>query len=269
VIRKIAVAAFLAYAAFIATLALSQTSLLFPAVPFENRPAPPGASIVLIPTPDGEMLRAIHWPAPRGAGTVVVLHGNGSSAEREVGRGVVLREAGHGVLLAEYRGYGGSTGTASANGLKTDVLATIDWLKERSDVLPVLYAHSLGTGLAIHAAARRPVSALVLEAAYTSISDIASYHYPVVPVRWLLRHDIRPIDEIGVVLAPMLMIHGGRDTLIPVLLGERLRDAAQSGGVEWILLPEAGHNDLAVNGAMEHLLAFLATVPGFVPRPPD
>ncbi len=258
-LRLLATTAALLYAGLLALLYFMQATLLFPAPPLRNLALTNGAVRVEIPTADGVMLRAIHFPAAAGARNVLFLHGNGSSAGHEFERGLALQEAGYGVLLAEYRGYGGSTGKPSADGLRVDAFAAHDWLRSRSDTPVVVYAHSLGTGLAVEVAAQREVAALVLEAPYSSMADVVASHYPWVPVKLLFRHPIPAIDHIGKVRVPTLMIHGVRDTIIPIRFGERLF-AAASGNATWVALPGAGHNSLLRNGSLDRVRSFLSGI---------
>ncbi|MCC3304754.1 alpha/beta hydrolase [Sneathiella sp. HT1-7] len=167
--------------------------LLFVVIPFTGIyfaqgafvfPVPEGAGAVnpaagfepvTIPTPDGERLNAFyHPPGERGA-SILVFHGNAETAANQIARGSMLAEVGFGVLLAEYRGYGGSTGEPSEAGVITDGLASYDFLEGETDGPIGILAHSLGTGAAIPVAAARPVFAVVLESPFTSLLDIARY----------------------------------------------------------------------------------------------
>jgi hypothetical protein len=250
------------YLTVLVLLFVFQGRLLFPVPPPRNLVLADGAARADIVTPDGETLRAIHFPAPPGAPSILFFHGNGASAEYEYERGRALRGAGYGVLLAEYRGYGGSTGMPSAAGLLTDALAAHDWLAARSDRPIIVYAHSLGAGLAVQAAAQRDVAALALEASYASLADIAAERYWWLPVRPLFRNPIRAVDQIAMVKAPILMIHGGRDTVIPIRHGRALH-AAAGGNAEWIEIDQAGHNDLPGHGSIGRVLAFLERVASY------
>ena len=154
-------------------------------------------SEVRIRTADGLDLLAWYRPAAalerEAAPTIVYLHGNGGHIGYRGSRVRPYLDAGFGVLLVEYRGYGGNPGQPSEPGLALDARAAMAFLAA-AGVAPqrtVVYGESLGATVAValaadQAASGHPVGAVVLEAPPSSIVDVAAYHYPWVPVRWLL-----------------------------------------------------------------------------------
>src|SRR5262249_32188833 len=107
----------------------------------------------------------------------------------------------------------------------------------------VLYGESLGSGVAVRMANERRVGAVILEAAYTSIADVAALLFPFVPARWLVLDRFDNLAHVHDLSAPVLIIHGERDRLVPVALGRALYSAASDPKYAlWI--PEGGHNDL-------------------------
>jgi fermentation-respiration switch protein FrsA (DUF1100 family) len=120
----------------------------------------------------------------------------------------------------------------------------------------VLYGESLGTGVAVHVATSHAVGAVVLESPYTSIAAAAQYHYPFIPAAWLVSDRYDSLSRIGQVRAPVLMLHGARDGVIPLSLGEVLFAAAPEPKEQWIA-PEAGHADLGRFGALDIADAFI------------
>jgi pimeloyl-ACP methyl ester carboxylesterase len=150
-------------------------------------------------------------------------------------------EAGYGVLLAEYRGYGGNPGRPSEAGFVADARAYLDWVAATwDDAAPILCGESMGSGIAVRMASERPVRAVVLDAPYTSIADVAAAMYRWMPVRRLIRHRFDSLSCMPQVSAPLLVIHGEEDDLIPVEHGRRVA-AAAAGPVELVLLPRCGH----------------------------
>ena len=139
-----------------------------------------------------------------------------------------------------------------------DARAGLDYLRLEgvADAQIVLFGESLGSGVAVQMAAERPVGALVLDSPGTSITAIAQYHYRFVPVRWLIRDRFDSLSKIGDVRAPVLVMHGERDTIIPVAFGRELFDAAHEPK-EWRPFPNAGHVELHAFGAAEVVLAFI------------
>ncbi|HKO08074.1 MAG TPA: alpha/beta hydrolase, partial [Alphaproteobacteria bacterium] len=120
---------------------------------------------------------------------------------------------------------------------------------------------SLGTGVASEMAREREAAALVLEAPFTSLVDVAAHHYWWTPVRWLLRDRFDSIDRIAAVAMPLLIVHGERDRQVPLKFGKRLFAAAVEPK-ELRLLPEAGHVDLYDHGAAEIVEDFLSRATG-------
>ncbi|MFQ6018304.1 MAG: alpha/beta hydrolase [Kiloniellaceae bacterium] len=238
-----------AYLLFVGAVFLMQRSLLYPAskeAPVLAQAGMPGLRAVTTETADG--LRLTHWylpPADPQAPVLVVFHGNAGHLGDRVPKLAELMNAGLGVLLAGYRGYGGNPGRPTEDDLTADARVLLDWLAGQG-VAPgriVLYGESLGTGIAVKIAAERPVAAVVLESPYTSISELAQLHYWYLPAKWLVLDkwdSLQHIDRIG---APLLVIHGARDKTVPPRYGRRLLAAAPEPK-EFFLLEQGGHNDL-------------------------
>jgi uncharacterized protein len=239
-----------------------QDSLLY--FPDSSRPEParfgvPDMAPVELRTADGLALLA--WYKP-GDPTLVLLHGNGGHIGH---RGFKVRpwlDAGVGVLLVEWRGYGGNAGKPGEAGFLADGRAALDFLASRG-VAPdrtVLYGESLGTGIAVMLAAERPVGAVVLEAPYDSVAALASAHYPFLPVNLLIRDRYDAALAAPKIKAPVLVIHGEADDIIPVRFGRVLYDALPQPK-QLRLIPRAGHNDLSGYGIDRMVLEFLAGYP--------
>jgi hypothetical protein len=111
----------------------------------------------------------------------------------------------------------------------------------------------------VEVAMHRPVAALILESTFTSAKDFAAVHYPFLPSRYLLRTKLNSIDKISKIHAPLLMIHGGRDRVVPFKLGKELFAAANEPK-EFYEIPAADHNDTyAVGGPayFQHIRKFV------------
>jgi len=231
-------------------LYLLQERLIFPA-PDIAVPAikEGGFSSVFIQTPDGETLLALHHPAQEGEASIMVFHGNADAAIYQGQKGAALAEAGFGVL--EYRGYPGSTGSASEEGLFIDGRAAFDFLRAQSNQPIGLYAHSLGTGVAVKLASEREVFAVVFD----SLMAVAQRRMPWLPMNWLLKHKFRSDQVIGDVTAPILMMHGGQDKVIPIQHGKNLAELAPQG-TRFMEIKGAGHNDLVQFGSIKEAIGF-------------
>ena len=154
-----------------------------------------------------------------------------------------LNRVGLSVLLFDYRGYGGNPGSPSEEGLATDARAARAWLAAQVDVDRVVYfGESLGAAVAIGLAAQQAPAALVLRSPFTSLADVAAVHYPWLPARRLLLDRYPSIERIASVKAPVMVIAGDRDDIVPAVLSRRLYEAAAEPK-RYVLVPGAGHND--------------------------
>jgi hypothetical protein len=200
---------------------------------------------------------AWHIP-PRGEQPVILyFHGNGGALRYRADRYRALTQDGTGLVALSYRGYGGSSGRPSEAGLIEDARAAYAFAAERyPESRLVLWGESLGTGVAIALAAEKKVARLVLESPYLSTVAIAASAYPFVPVRWLMKDQFRSDLRIHDVTAPVLIVHGDRDTVIPIESGEQLY-ALIAGPKRFLRVPGAGHEDLGMR-AVAAAKAFLA-----------
>ena len=217
----------------------------------------PQAQEVMLDTADGERVIAWHVP-PRGDKPVVIyFHGNGGALNLRVDRFTRLTAGGTGLLALSYRGYGGSTGKPTEAGLIEDARAAYAYAAERYPGRIVAWGESLGSGVAVALAAEQPVSRLILDAPFTSAVDIAAAAYFFLPVRLLMKDQFRSDLRIKNVKAPVLILHGEADTIIPIRYGERLL-AMVPGKKRMVRYPEGWHVDLDRHGAMDAALKFLA-----------
>src|SRR5271157_3590378 len=119
-----------------------------------------------------------------------------------------------------------------------------------------LWGESIGSGVAVALAAEKPVARVVLESPFTSVADIAARIYWFLPVRWFLKDPFRSDLRVGKVTAPVLVLHGERDSVVPIALGERLY-ALIEAPKRFVRFPGGGHNDLGEHGALEAAREFL------------
>ncbi len=241
----------LLYGAVCLLMACFEESLLFhpttlPGAAAERLAALPHVEPLTIASADGTTLRGFfvagEGPAPRP--TLIYYGGNAEPVWRRVQGGSVPRRF-NGVYVS-YRGYDRSGGETGAEALLADALAVHDHVAGRTDVAAhriVVWGTSLGSGLATHVAAERSVAGAVLFSPYDRLSAVAAGHYPLLPVRLLMRNDIDSAGKAPSIRAPVLIVHGDADSVIPVEHGEALADG-WGGPVELRRIEGAGHSDL-------------------------
>jgi len=245
---------------------LMQRSLLFP-IPQTVRTAPdaagfPQAEEHILTAADGERVIVWHVPAKPGHQLVIYFPGNGDFLAGLVDRFRGITSDGTGLVALSYRGYAGSSGGPSERGLLWDAAAAYAFAAARYEAdRIVLWGFSLGSGVAVALAADHPVGKLILEAPYTSIADIAAAAFPILPVRWLLRDQFHSDERIAGVTAPLLIMHGEKDSTISIAFGERLFALAREPK-QFVRFPEGGHNDLDNYGATETARHFIGASKG-------
>jgi uncharacterized protein len=257
----IAILAFCLYVAFAMAIYLAQRSLMyFP----DTAHVPPGqagfpeAEEVPLTAADGVRIAAWHV-APRDDKPVIIyFHGNGGALHFRVPRFRRLVADGIGLVALEYRGYGGLGGSPSEQGLIADARAAYRFAASRYPPQQlVLWGESLGSGVAVALAAERPVGRVILEAPFTSAVALGAQHYWYLPVRLLMKDQFRTDERIAKVTAPLMIMHGVHDRVVPYAMGERLFDLANKPK-HFVRFLDGGHEDLDDNGALDAVGRFLA-----------
>lgn len=247
------------YAVLVLGLTLGQRSLLYLpdglVITPDMRSVP--AEVMTTTTADGETIR-LWWIAPRGDQPVVLhFHGNGGNLAMWSAVFRDLAAAGYGVLAVSYRGYGGSSGRPSEAGLIADARAAYARARELAPGAAIVaFGDSLGTGVAVALAAEAEVAGLVLNAPFTAVEDVAAETYWFAPVRLLIWDRFLSRDRIRAVRAPVLILHGDADEVVPFPHGERLYALANEPK-RFVRIAGGGHINLWRNGGREAVLAFL------------
>ncbi len=249
------------YLALALYLYLQQRSFLY--FPDGRRPVAadagiPGLRDVQLTTRDGLHLLAWYVPPAPGRPVILYFHGNGGNVADRAARMAMFVAADYGVLMPEYRGYGGNPGSPSEQALIADAEVALAFLHGEAldDAAITVYGESLGTGVAITVTGNRLIQALVLDAPYTSIAAIAAKRFFYFPVRWMLKDHFDSLWRIGDVRAPLLVIQGARDGVIPPALGKALFAKAYEPKEIWTN-PDGNHSDLLERGGIEVVLDFL------------
>lgn len=248
---------------FLAGLWLFQRSLIF----FPDSTQPPAAENVLpggqdiqLSTSDGKQLSAWYVPATdANQETVLVAPGNAGNRAVRSELGALMAGAGYGVLLMDYRGYGGNPGNPTEEGLAGDARAAHSFLATQAGLADdelIYFGESIGAAVVTGLATEHPPAALILRSPFTSLADVGQAAYGV-PVGWLLRDDFPVETSIGGVEAPVGVIYGDSDSIVPPQQSRAVAQASRDAGNETLELSVTGadHNDPALGHGDEVLEA--------------
>jgi uncharacterized protein len=228
--------------------ALLNSLLYFPSRTIVGTPDRAGLDYrdLRLETDDGERLHG-WWIGARtdSLGHLLLCHGNAGNIGDRVLHAALLTAAGFDVLLFDYRGYGRSSGRPSEQGTYRDARAALACLLEQPGADPrrvFYFGESLGGAVALDLALERPPRGLVLLSAFTGVRELGRLHYPFVPSA--LVPDAYPaLRRIQELHAPLLVLHGDRDDIVPLSQGRSLFEAAP-GPKRMHVFPGLGHNDL-------------------------
>ena len=219
----------------------------------------PGAADVILHTQDGLDLGAWFAVAPAGVCRPTVLFAGGNAGNRR-DRAPLARALignGFGVLLLDYRGYGGNPGAPSEEGLATDIRAAHRYLTIEAGVADrelIYFGESLGAGVVARLATEYPPGGLVLRSPFTDLAAAAQVRFPFLPVRTLLRDHFPVADSVAGVRVPTTVIYGTSDSVIPpeqsLAVAERV-----AGPTEIVAVSGADHNDQVLLGGAEVIAA--------------
>lgn len=203
---------------------------------------------------DGVELHGWFVPGP-GPATLIWFHGNAGNIGHRVEPLKLLREGlGTSIFLFDYRGYGRSAGSPSEAGLYRDAAAALEYVRGRPDVdgqRIVYYGQSLGAAVAAHLATQHPPCGLILEAAFPSVPYMARQAYWFLPVWPFLDSQYNTEEKLRAVRAPVLVLHGEHDSIVPVEASRRIFEAA-AGPKRYHVVRGADHNDMFLTGGAEY-----------------
>ncbi len=259
--RRVALAGFALLVTAFALLSCHANSLIYHPHTEQVTPNFADTQAVRVTTEDGETLVAWYRAPMEGQPIFLFFDGNAGRPQIWEGRWRRITASGAGFLAVYYRGYSGSTGTPSERGLHLDARAGYDWLiahgYDAHDI--VIHGFSLGSGVAVRLAVDRPARALILEAPFTGVDDVAAVHFTslahiVISDRFASRDAIRDVHT------PVLIAHGDADTVIPVSQGERLYALANEPKV-FVRMCGSDHATLVRDGIYDHVWQFLTAHP--------
>ena len=226
------------YAAICGALYLAQRSMLY----YPTAESRSDRADVLTIAADGAMLKVWHVPSP-GDQALLYFGGNGEDVATDIAP--LATALPHTALyLANYRGYGGSTGVPSEKAILADAEILFDRVRAQHARVAVM-GRSLGSGVAVHVASVRGVSKVVLVTPYDSVLRIAQGRLPFVPVSWLLEDTFDSLAKAPRVRAPVLVLLAELDSSIPRANSERLVSAFGSGQASVRRFSGADHNSIS------------------------
>ena len=246
--------------------------LFFPTPPVGGvqRPARGEVEEVRLATADGVQLNGwfVRSDADHGSGGVpLVIYFGGNAEDLSWLVGIADRFGGHSLLLVNYRGYGGSGGRPGESALFADALLAYDyaiqhWGLDRSRI--VAMGRSLGSGVAVHLAARRPLAGVILVSPYDSVRSVAQSIYQWLPVGLLLKHPFDSLSRAGNLNVPLLCLVAGNDGVIPRAHSKRLFDAWGSTDKRWAEVRGADHDGVSGEPVYwDEIASFLRRVSGY------
>ncbi len=246
-------------------------------IPDRGMPTPQASGVddmsaFKILTSDGLEITSWYAPPRNDQMPIIVLfHGNAGSLAGRAFKARIFLDAGYGVMLVGYRGYGNNPGSPHEDGLYMDGRAALDFLTQQGIGADrwMLYGESLGCAVAIQMALEYQgqadttqsspgVMGLVLESPFTSMGDAAAVHYPWLPARWLVKDGYKSFEKIGRLTTPLFVVHGGQDRTVPQSHGRTLFDLANEPK-QALWIDAASHNDLYDHGLTPVLLEWMAS----------
>ncbi len=217
--------------------------------------------------PVDEAVTVFGWFINAGPSSPVILwcHGNAGNVSHRIENIRQLYQRGISVFIFDYRGYGRSTGIPSEAGLYQDALVSYDYLIHQRRVSPnrlILFGRSLGSCIAGEVAVQRLSAGLIVEGAFPSIQSMSDHHYFGLPARWVMDVEFNLIQKVRALVIPLLVIHGERDSVVPIGLGRQVFEAADEPK-QWYVVLGAEHNNVPFVGGkpyFDHIHAFLHRV---------
>ncbi|WP_202970930.1 alpha/beta hydrolase [Saccharothrix sp. ALI-22-I] len=203
----------------------------------------PGGRDVTLVTADDLRLSAWYFPVGSPRATVLVAPGNAGNRHLRTPLARALTARGLSVLLLDYRGYGGNPGDPTEAGLALDVRAAREFLVRDAGVPPerlLYFGESLGCAVVAELATEHAPAGLVLRSPFTDLASVGARHYPFLPVRWLLLDKFPTAEHVARVSAPVTVVYGTSDSIVPP---EQSRAVATAAGGRTVEVPGADHND--------------------------
>jgi uncharacterized protein len=238
-LSTLAIVLLLIYLGLCALLFLSQRQMLF---------LPQGTRVAAKDTDFGLTIDAVHlrgWRINPGQARALLYFGGNAESIQGQSERFARWFPGHTIYLLAYRGYGASEGSPDEATLKSDALALYDAVAANHTSIDVL-GRSVGSGVALHLAARRKLGRLALITPYDSIVAVAADHYPWFPVNWLLHQRFEASVDAAALDVPALLLIARFDQIIPPAHAEALASAFRRSTpkIQWL---DTDHNTVEMD----------------------
>jgi hypothetical protein len=206
-------------------------------------------------TADGVKINAFCHSEPESKKVLLWFHGNAENIGYGLGDMQTLAKIGINILEVDYRGYGRSEGSPDEAGVYQDADAAYEYLTKKRNFRPqdiIIYGHSLGGAVAVNLASRKPCGGLIVESSFTSALAMAKRMFAIPAIGYVAKSRFDSLQKIRAVRAPILIVHGTRDQVIPFAMGQRLFAAAPEPK-SFYSIEGAGHNDILEVGGKNYL----------------
>jgi hypothetical protein len=213
------------------------------------------ADEVWLTTQDGVRINAFYHSNPASQRALLWFHGNAENIGYGLEHLRALATLGVNILAVDYRGYGKSEGSPTEAGVYRDADAAYDYLRQQRQIRPeniIVYGHSLGGAVAINLASRRPCGGLIVQSSFTSARAMARLMLSLPLFEYVVKSRFDSLERVRDVHAPVLIVHGTRDEVIPYVMGEQLFRAAPQPK-QFYRVEGAGHNNLMEVGGEAYL----------------
>ncbi len=205
---------------------------------------------------ESDQARLKIWEINQGSEAIIYFGGNAEAVEFNIPDFKSLLPN-FKIYLVNYRGYGGSSGSPSEKALFQDALALYDAIAGQHDAIHVI-GRSLGSGVALYLAEQREVTKIALITPYDSLRNLAQSHYPLFPVRWLLKDPFDSLARVDKIHNPVLVLIAENDRIVPVKHSQNLINGLTQAEVESHVIHDTNHNNITQPPeAFDHLQKFL------------
>ena len=238
----------LLYSAVLLLLLFFETTIVFPAPATQNEhpAATNNLELVDFKSVDSTKLHGYHYRHPNPQYYFLYCHGNATDISYLGSVATTLREKyGASVFLFDYRGYGESEGSPHEAGILQDGEAALETFAKRENISPnqiIPIGRSLGGGIAVHVAVKYQTKMVIIQNSFSSLVDVAANRYPVFPVRYLMRNQLRSDLKITEYKGFLFQSHAAQDRVVPYQFGKKLHDTYK--GPKEFYSYESGHNSL-------------------------